>query len=95
MTAFQFLQILLICYGVAWVISSSHLTLGFREWLETNDWFVLLTLLECVGCLGFWEGCAAAVFMPEPIYQAPLLGFAVAASNLLLNSLVTSGENNA
>jgi hypothetical protein len=90
------LSMCLACYGLAWVVGQSHLTLPLRQYLSIaprGPRRFLLTLMECVGCFGFWEGFALGLFLSRTLLLAVVLGFAVSASNLILDAAVSLGEN--
>ena len=91
MTALSLLRLLLSLYGLAWVVSSSRLTLGIRMVLGRHI-PILAHLMECVGCFGFWEGVAVSAARGDDVSMWWPFGLAVAASNLMLHSLFLIGD---
>lgn len=75
-------------FGLSWGISSSHLSYPFRKALDEAGWTWVLTLAECVGCLGFWIGLSSGLaglspgaFNGNHVYTA----FYCVTMNLLLS----------
>lgn len=52
-------------YGWAWIVSSSKISLPFREWVarQTPEDSLFLTLIECPVCLSFHGGWIAGAFV--------------------------------
>lgn len=94
-------RFLLVCYGLAWIVSSAKVSYAFRTWLDKNGFSTTVELLECVGCFGFWEGFIYRLseirldFSPSDLGSAVAAGFLVAGSNMLLNTVIVIGERHA
>jgi hypothetical protein len=96
----------LSCYGFAWVIGSAKISVGLRGRLnaaslrlhqnkkETASRYVMfvLDLIECPGCLGFWEGVVLSAALQFQWLQILATGLAVATSNLLLEAAINGHE---
>lgn len=50
----------LFCYGLTLVVTSSKLTLGFRDWVADRSAFLGFGL-NCPMCVGFWSGALAYI----------------------------------
>jgi hypothetical protein len=95
----------LVAFGLAWVLGHSKISLLWREFLQSpaktpaTVWplfaLAMLTLLECVGCLGFWIGVGAYYFggmkwlVPIDLpFGAVCLGLFTAGTNLVFGRIV-------
>jgi hypothetical protein len=83
-------------FGLAFAVGFGRISLPFRRWLEpktivgSGDAFrqMLLYLLECPACLGFWIGLGASFFVQLDDNRLSLrMGAA------LLTAFYTSGSN--
>jgi hypothetical protein len=91
----------LVCFGLAYVLGWSEITLGFRKALGKYGGVIgwLIKLIECPACLGFWTGvlCTVLLGIYLPIFTGrfvgPLaLGLFTSATNLGLAKLVRLDE---
>jgi len=74
--------------GFSYVLGFSKLTLPFREAGAKNPVTKILVLLvECPACLGFWVGIAALIFRIDPLHLS------VTIWNAIYFGLFTSGIN--
>jgi hypothetical protein len=83
--------VLLACYGLAWIVGSAKISLWAREGIA-KPFPLLVELLECVGCFGFWEGFGLAFTTGHRWFENVSFGFAVAASNLILEAWTNGGD---
>lgn len=72
MIALNYMIYFLAIYGASWVITSSKITLFFREWLaeksDTNNFYLFVFLLtNCIVCTSWWV-TAFSLLTPFP-YQ--------------------------
>ncbi len=86
-----------ICaFALSWIVSSSHITLPFREALDTMKRKGIvgagffLTLLECVGCFGVWEGVGGFLIhlTPSELTTWWIAALFTCGTNLLLGKWV-------
>jgi hypothetical protein len=106
MTLLDLVVYCLTAFGFWWITGRSRASLGLREWAAKRgaSGELIVEMLECPGCLGFWigvgPGFALDLIKPESIFgRTVYFGLAVAvvcgcfttASNLLLFSLVGPG----
>lgn len=82
-------------FGFAWGVGHAGLSYPIRKRLNRGALGGLLVeLLECVGCLGFWTGVAsvwssvAPQEFPRTVLGAGACGLFVAATNLVLGKFV-------
>jgi hypothetical protein len=89
------------CFGLAFILGQSKISLPFRLMLEPNEmktpaqafrmW--LLWLFECPACLGFWTGLAwghfgrPSVIEGEPSFVTVVTALFTCGSNFLLSAL--------
>jgi hypothetical protein len=87
----------LAAFGLSFVLGFSKLSLPFREALAKAGpiGVFFVTLVECPGCLGFWEGVAGWFWRGAfdlPLSGSLLLGLvfalAVCGSNMVLGRYV-------
>lgn len=91
LTPLALASLFLSLYGIAWVVGQSKISLPMREELQLKGDIgrFFLTLFECVGCFGFWEGLIAGPFVcPNEPLRIVGFGFAVTAFNLGFDALV-------
>ncbi len=90
----------LVAFGVAFVFGHSKISLPFRIVLGGQEGHapavpvlgpLVVALLECCGCFGWWLGLTAAIFWPALVpfelalwQRALMLAFATSGTNLLL-----------
>jgi len=83
----------LACFGFAFSVGHSKISLPFREWLaqrgsQTAAWF--LAFVECPACVSFWCGLLGGMLYVEPIAAVPRwlwafeLAFATCAVSFIL-----------
>lgn len=77
-----------IAFALAWIVGHAHVSYPFRLALSKGGALgrVIVTLLECVGCFGFWEGLAAYLLhlSPNPLNHWWEAALFTTASNLVL-----------
>ena len=82
-------------FGLAWVVGHAKVSLPLRLWLADRGKFavILVELIECPGCFGFWAGGIAGTLLAphigHPGWQGRLLvsvvaSFYTAGANVLL-----------
>ena len=78
---------LLACYGMTFLLCSSHILAAPRTWLVLRS-DLLARLLSCYFCTGFWVSLATALWLlKEPVWGC-LHGFAGATSCYVLDAVV-------
>lgn len=83
----------LAAFGLAWIVGHSKISLLPREWVATKSRF-LVSLLECVGCFGVWQGLAAHMLDLQFVRlfndwrDAIMLALFTCAGNLVLGRFV-------
>jgi hypothetical protein len=88
------INLLIYCFaalGLSYVLGFSKLSKPFREMgAKMPITYVLVLLVECPACLGFWIGVAAVAFRFAPlpiaatIWHAIYFGLFTAGTNLFL-----------
>lgn len=73
------------CFGLAWVIADSKISLPIRVWImaKTGEG-PLLMLLECPPCLSFWIGLFTGIFLLHLGFISIPFAFVCVAISLLL-----------
>lgn len=78
-------------FGLAYIVGHSVISVGFRRRLYKGAPLVV-DLLECPACFGFWAGCFAGIAMrtvnpDQPVELFFLFGLFTSGSNKLIAHL--------
>lgn len=60
------------CFGLAYILGFSTITFQVRKWLAARRGAprLILALIECPACLGFWTGLFLGLHWHDPITWA-------------------------
>lgn len=87
----EIIRMFVYCFaalGISYVLGFSKLSKPVREALAKSPvTMILVLLLECPACLGFWIGVAAVAFNLDPLDLRPTIW------NAIYFGLFTSGIN--